>query len=662
MTKRFYTAGCAILALLLLLPMLFACASTPDLLAKNSVTALYPNDKGELVANVTLEEQTLRDHEGQRVAIYELLPGETVSALSARAPLDESKLRHEISFSFPITDGERTRLYSSFVIGFSDGSFLSEVGTYVGEPERLSTRHEEFLWAQSPKGLSIDSADDALALGCMHGMLSVRFSELFGGTDSFTFGEKSYPISNEVLASLDARVLAADRAGLQVSLTVIPDSLPSFDTAVAAADLLASRYSTAQNGTVSAIFVDAEPLDAETAASLCRIFYTALCSRQSNGRVFILSHTQTVSSTVSFFNSVRDRIAKGGSFAWGAAVAPVTPPFPWNSLGEDALSISKLDALRKELTQANGTDAPSWFALCELRYSAEDQEAQAASFAYAYRLAAETCDLIFYGSHLNDSTGLRNAAGEAHRILSVFSSIDTGLSSADRLLCETHAGKAWEQLDNTYLSRKVVTGVASNKDTAADALLFDFAMGDLYGFTASSHTATTLQQSATWNAPVLYTWLNPTLGRTGGIYRTLNDASVLQDASMLRFRLLTQAPGAESTTVTLTLEGVTENGDRLTYQSQTTMQNGSWQTASFQISNFTVLALQSRPVALSLTVTPDENAADEPYVLWVKDVGVSRVESNTTSYLPAILISAGVVASAVVILLIYRVTTKKRYG
>ena len=666
MLQKVVRFGCVLFTLVICCCLLAACHTEADPFAQSGIQSLTVDKKEQVKAEVSLAVDDVQAHTGKKAGIYELLPGESVSVLADRAPLDEVKVRAHMSFSFPLMDGERSRLYSSFVLGFSDGTFLSPEGYWIENPQHLAGLTSAFLWTSSPKGLVIENANDAALMGCMHAMLEVRLSALLGGGEPVSFAGQSYTVSAEVLASLDAQIRSASEAGMQVSLSVSPDSFPSLEHAVAALDLLCSRYAGGDLGTVSAIFVDAPvTLDASTAAYLCRVANQALCSRVADGRVYVTSHAATLSGATSFFTALRDTLSAGGELQWGAAIAPVTSAAPWQALGEDAMTVDRIATLKEALGYKGNATNAAWFAVCGLNYSAEDEAMQAVSYAYAYRASvAVAADLIFYASHVDDNNGIYSANGTPRRLASVFSSIDCGLSAADRLLCEQVAGEAWTQEASDFSSRAHVTGVASagENETGEETVLFDFATGELYGFTGVENSgALSSNQSGTWNAPVLYTWLSPAVGNAGGVRKILNDATALKNTSSMSFRLLTQATGAEQCTVTLCLEGETENGERLTYQSEVAVTNGQWQTVTFQIANFTVDADLSRPCVLTLTTSPDEHATEEQHVLWLKDIRIRQLGRDFGVWIPVVIIAGGIAVGLTAVLLLYRRTSKRRW-
>ena len=657
-TKKIF---CFVLAFTMLACLLTGCQKTADPMAKSGFQSLTVDSKGRVSASVTLDLRTVQAYTGQKAYLYELLPGEDVTSLAAREPLDEAKVESKLHFRFPLHNGtDGTQLYSSFAVGFEDGTFLADGGYWIENPELLAKDTREFGWAGSPKGLTADDAHDAAALGAMHVMYEIKLSELLNGTDTVSFGGESYAISNAQLAALDAQIIPACNAGMQVSLTVIPDSFPSYKAFAAVVDHLAARYTYEEGASLSAIFIkDAESINT---ALLCRLANQALRSHVANGRVYVTTSITSLTEVNTFFSSLSDQLSASGKLEWGAAVVPqCADTLPWEeNTNADTVTPATLAGLSDTLFTAAGAH-PSYFAVCGLSYSAANEDKQAASFAYAYRAAAlANAGLIFYGDHADDENGLRTEDGDARRIASLFSEIDTELSPENRLLCEDLIGDSWTKEIASRLSRTCVSGVANvGKGGLEEDILFDFTKGDTLGFTGVGSLGTPeSHSSAAWDAPVLYTWIKPTYENRGGVRKILDDTTVPEKASSLSVQLLTQIPECERCTVYLRLEGLTESGARLTYESQAEIQNGTWQTVTYQIGNFTAEADLSRPCVLTLTTETAEECEEE-YVLWVKGMNVRTPSGGIGNTISLLLILVGVAVGFLAVFLIYSKTSKK---
>ena len=647
---------------------LFPACQKADPLAQNGIVSLLVNAKTETVtATVTVNAKTLEAHKGETLALYELLPGETASAACEREPIATKKIGAKVSFQFDLQSGDASRLYSTFVVRLEDGSFLSQTGRRIENPQALANDTAPFAWNSNPKGLNAQNVDDAVSLGAMHTMYELSFSTFLGDrADSFSFLGAPYSYSEAALAGLDRRIRAASDAGMQISLTVTPDEMPSLLHAAAYLDFLAARYAGGAHGTVSAFFLATETFHtASDAASVALLANQALRSRVASGRVYVLSPSDTLAGSKAFFTDLQTAIAQRGSFEWGAAVAPVCTDAAWTlpMTVDTPLGVSTLEDLSTYLFSAPRAGRASYFAVTGLRFPATDPAMQAASLAYAYRASVQAkAGLIFYASQQNDLFGLSAAAGDRRPAASIFASLDTGLSTEQDAAVSELAGDAWKALSKGSPTRILKKGPASMGNSGhAEETLFDFSAGDTLGFTGvGSVTNPEIRKSAALSLPVLYTWLEPTVGNEAGVRRILSDGASLKGAMSLSVKMLSQAPEASNCRVCLSLLGTAQNGATLSYVSERTVPNGSWQTVTFQISNFVSAADLSAPCVLSVTCEPDVET-DEEYVLWVRGINARYPENGSHTVLPTLLISLGAVLGFAGILVLYRHTQKSAF-
>lgn len=661
----------SLLLILLICVALFPACRKSDPLADNGFSSVTIHKKGEKVeATVTLSSDLVDTHKGTRAFLYELRPGEDISVLSGRDPLDSAKVRDTMDFDFPLIDaGGYNRVYSAFVIVFNDGSLLSDVGYWIENPERLATNQDTFLWKNSPKGLLVDDVDEATALGAMHAMLEVSLSALSSGSTPIDFGGATYPVSETELARLDAAVRAASASGMQTSLSIRLDTPLSPAHYAALIDFLTARYAGGEFGTLSAIFLcDTNVISTEQTALFCRVTNQALRSRVANGRVYVRTEEGGLTATKQFFATLDALLAAGGPMLWGAAVdLSDEQSAPWLASDDaDRVTPLSLASLKEFLTRSGNTNYIKWFSVCGLSYSAADETLQAASFAYAYRVAASAgADLIFYADQNDDACGIYAADGTVRRIESVFSSIDTGLSVADSTLCGETVGQAWEKLSANTASRMTVGGLPSVSESGElGTTLFDFTGGDLGGFFAVGSIAPiTVQPDPVTQTPALLLSIDPTASNAqGGIRKLLADASALDSVTSLTVRLQARGAARQKTNVTLSLEGVDANGTRISYRSTASVNNRTWQTVDFRITSFLAELDFASPVVLTLTAEPADDST-ESIELWVERMGVTRLEKDNGVWVAIGVTLGGILVTAAIILLAYRFTVRRRrYG
>ena len=652
---------CLIVALLLC--PLTSCAKKADPLAKSGFTSLTLDKKNRVNVEITLDSRDLQSHAGEAIFLYELLPGEKLSALSQKDPLDSAKVSSIVTLSTSLRDGERTRLYSRFYAAFSDGSLLSTDGFWIENPQQLAKDQAAFPWNTSPKGIANQDPNLAIELGSMHLMLTSSVSELTkDATESFTFNQVDHPISSIALEKLDKQAIDATQAGMQVSLTLKLDGGYSLEQSTALLDFLAERYSKNTNGHITALFLDTEEAtDIADMAFLCRAANQAIRSRTANARVYAVSDYNTVTETKTFFSNLQLRLAPGGKISWGAAIRPVLSEQPWEKNTSDTMTLNRLDEVNESLSSNISKSPATWLAVCGLSFSGTSPDNQAVAYAYAYRQAiAATATLVYYDP-ANADAGFYTEEGNARRIVSIFSTIDAALSQDDQLLCQKTVGDYWNQKIADLDSRKQLSGIATLGSTGfSETPLYEFSANTSHGFTAISGTEPIVLNSLAWNAPVLSTWVDPNTTVSGGLRVRLTDTEALEGAASLSTWVLTaQAGEATRSTVRLTLEGQGKNRQRITYTADIEVTHGEWQLITFQIADFVIEADLSYPTYLSLTTKPNVTP-DDDFVFYVKDIYVRVPQSGCGTLLPSLMIVACVVTSATVILAIYQKTRRKR--
>ncbi len=634
--------------------------SDSDLLANNAFVSLTP-DGDKLEAVVTANNRILDQRKNEKLYLYELLPGEDLATALTREPVSEKKLSSRMEFSFSLMDGERSRIYSSFVAAFSDGTALLPDGYFTDTPSLAAADKSPFLWGNSPKGLCSTNVEEALDFGVMHTMYELRLSELIGGGDGFVFCDVSYPYSGAVLSALDVDIFAAAEAGMQVSLMLIPDAVLSDAAAAAMCELLCARY----EGKLSALIIgDAEGRTPQYAARLIRYGNLALRSRMANARIYLLSPTGSVDSAKTFYSDTVIALTPGGIPAWNAMLAL--------SLGdEQTLTPANITDVSDYALNEIGTGRAERVAVYLPKFSSKKPDFQAAQLAYAYRLALTAgVGLIYYPSTRDDNTGLFSSAGERRVAADIFQTLDTGLSEElDMLCCEELMNSEdnvrridyWNMLQTPGLiSRELVTGNAHVGTVGfPEDPLFDFTTGELLGFTgAGSHLPPESKQSEHWKKPVLYTWLNPANEYPTGVRKLLGTSEELSGASSLSVHLLTQA-NAQNVTARLCMEGTSTEGKRLSYEASVVISDGQWQVVTFQISSFVASLDPTKPCTLTLTAEPDTES-EKPFGFWVRGIDIRRPEDAKPSSALLGIILGGVSLTFALVFSVYIVTVKRQ--
>ena len=180
---------CCMICLVLLIGALSACSKRSDPLAKTQISSVMLDKKERICVEVTLDMRTVEQRKGEKIALYELLPGEGLGSLSAKEPLDEKKVDYSVSFRVSLTDGDHSRLYSSFIVLFEDGTPIVPNSVFIENPTVLATGDTSFTWQGSPKALELNDVEHGLALGVMHATVTVSMAELFLNESGTAFAD-----------------------------------------------------------------------------------------------------------------------------------------------------------------------------------------------------------------------------------------------------------------------------------------------------------------------------------------------------------------------------------------------------------------------------------------------------------------------------------------
>ncbi len=666
MKQKMTKLVCLFLCLLFCLAGIPACKKA-DPLAQNGIRSVNIIKKEKIEILVTLNSSMLKEHQGDNICLYELFPGEDLSSISEKQPVAEKKARASVNFKLPLKENDINRLYSSFVAVFSDGTLISEKACSVKNPEFLAAQTDSFPWAGAQKGLAVSDAEAAWEMGVSHALISLRLSELLNGTDTVTFNGNTYSCSSSCLTALDKQISAASNTGMQVSVELIPDTLPSLNAAAAMLELLSGRYPfDGSRGSISAWIISPShcSVDAKTAAELTNLARLALRSRFAGGRVYLMYGGSTYSETLTYFSAFEKRVAELGAFSWGAMALPDCSQAPWLSAEGDQMTADKLPALFKFLSGDQVLCKPSYLAVGGLQFSAKDQELQAAQIAYAYQLSISSgATLVFYGDQAGEDFGLMTAEGTPGHAASVFEAMDRGLSKEDIAMVESLSLGAYSKLPES-LSRKELVGSASlGSDGQKHTVLFDFSQDDSHGFTAVGGLSTpSCKDSASMGRPVLYTWLLAGSSSSGeGVRKILPSGEELENAFSISLQMLLQNLDSPSATVTLHLDGTSKNGSqRISFEASAELANDSrWQTAIFYIGSFVAEADLSKPCVLTLTVDSDAPEGGE-YLLWLDSVEIRKPEKQPGVVIYLLIALGSVVIGFLLIFFLYRFTSKKR--
>ena len=639
--SSFLRVTALVLALILLLPVLFACKKES---AASEVPSLTVDESGEMTFSLRLDAVDLQAHTGQTAYLYELLPGEDLSAINGKASMLRGKVSSKISFTFPVTDENGAdRRCNSYLLTFSDGTVYSDP-VYLSNPHLLAKNTEAFPHSNTIKGMNAENEELSLSLHGAHTLIPLSAVELVTGDSPTVWNGISLSLNSGLLAQTDGKVASAARAGMQISLELtVGEEVPVAHTA-ALINLLLERYSTKESGTVTALILKNSNLpdvdetysaSVSRMATLMRVAHTAMVSRVQNGRIY-LGADATVNHLKTYTVEVYNIAKKIAPLSFGVALYPdpltasLAPERgePTDSAVDHSLILSDLNDTVEDLSDEMGS--ATRFAVLGLAIPAEDPELQSALYAYAYRASLlAKADFLIYSTPVGEETGLYDGNGTARPAAECFALADTADNVVAEALAAELLGEEWTSLKSVRAARVHIKEIA-NAGVSDDLgkRYFDFAEGNNPGFTAAGGaTAPTVVRSDLWQTSVLTASVPVDFyGKASGFRYELPDVKKLEDAHVMSANVLPQASDAEQAEITLHLNGTASDGRRISLTSAVTLSCNTWQSVTFHIRSFTTQLNPDAPCTMTLTMKPlteqSEDAEGGVQALWLHSVNL----------------------------------------
>ncbi len=681
MNRKFSASlrGIALLtAILLMLPLFAACKKEQEL--TEGEPSLTVDEDGTVTFLLKLGATDLQAHAGQTAYLYELAPGESVSAINEKSAMLQNKVSSKIRFAFPVTAEDGTdRRCNTYLMTFSDGTIYSEP-IPLSNPEALATNTEAFPNANGIKGMASVSEELARSLHSTHTLISLSASELLAGDVAASWNGVTVALNGALLERTDKQVSDAARAEMQISLELILDPDLSVATGAAVIDLLMERYDDAESGAVTALilkdgkpaFVGIEDDAAESAyrdsveryAQLMRVAHTAMVSRARNGRVYFGAdlHTEEMKSYVV---DVYEKLKETVSVPFGVALYPLSltesllPEEPVSDERDGKLLLSDLTEAAEFFSDKLGKR--SQLCILGLKISAEDPDLQSALYTYAFRAAQNAkADFLIYDTPVDDETGLYDSNGIPRPAAECFALADTSENLLGETLASNRLSEEWSRL-NSIRPTRVSMEEPANRGVSDDLgkRYFDFSEGDPMGFAAAGNaTAPAVVNSESWNTQVMMSAITTgAFGEASGFRCQVTEVKKLRNAHVLSANLLPQSSGAEEAEVTLLLEGTAADGRAISLRSSLTLPCNEWQAISFHVRGFTSLMDENAPCSVTLTMDPlmksSESSEEEVHhALWLHSVNLRQAAPDLSGILLISIVAAGFGAGFSVVLIL----------
>ena len=365
-----------LLCFVLLLPLLLGLASCSHESPTENRVVSVTRDGENIRIEATLTKAFLESYSAKKVYLFELPSVYSTDAdLSELDPVAEVKAREEMTVTLPVCDGVRSRLYSSYLLASLD----PETNTYTPLTPSAALVGSEATAAEAEvtiKGLIASDAADAIRLGAAHTILDVPMEEIIlsgwqEGAVSYVYGGVTRYLNAEALATLDEAVGVYVAAGVEVYLRFtlgdptghdVPLGLylqgapasgaadyavnmtSAFSTVIMEGffEFMADRYATPDgDGRAVNAFILGHRVNNSVAHNnaagmelaayvtnyekLVRVAYTALVSRNPDGRVYVAADgRRTVTDgqgwdTATFLAAFAREASLRGDYGWHVA-------------------------------------------------------------------------------------------------------------------------------------------------------------------------------------------------------------------------------------------------------------------------------------------------------------------------------------------------------
>ena len=212
------------LACLLLIAALVSCGAENGETDKGNTVSEVSLNGDRMTVKATLSEDFLESFEGDEICLLELTSDMDASDdLRELIPLATCAPKARPTFTFDLSDGARTRLYSTFALA----SYDEEADEYVLLTEPAGVSESELTQGasasdeceRSPKGIANADPAEAIRLGVSHTVIRVQMDELlldgwqegavpyiWNGTTRYLRGDALEALDTEVAAYAEARV------------------------------------------------------------------------------------------------------------------------------------------------------------------------------------------------------------------------------------------------------------------------------------------------------------------------------------------------------------------------------------------------------------------------------------------------------------------------
>ncbi len=235
MMKKIKISGILLITFFILSALMSSCSQREEKEGSRILSASYNTESRLIEISSVLSSADIREFRGETIYLIEIPANSSAADIKTLIPVSQAKAGAEMTFSIPLIDGARTRLYSSFVLAAFDnanGYIALSDAAYIDNVDALAKNKSNYPSYSSIKGLSIASSSDALSLGVKHTVLRLPIEDyiIYEGTkgaQTYIFDGNSHYYDGAKIAELDYKVKNLSGSGIEIYFEITLDTHPS---------------------------------------------------------------------------------------------------------------------------------------------------------------------------------------------------------------------------------------------------------------------------------------------------------------------------------------------------------------------------------------------------------------------------------------------------
>lgn len=223
-------------------------------------------DENKIKVEGIVAQKLMDQYPGAKLNLYELATYESrEDHIQKQSPISSTPISNHFSFEIDLTTGERSRLYSKFIVvlNHDDNNVAVSNGHYITNPEAIAKSNFPFPKAKSKKGLQVkgdDMTGDAEELGISHAALNFSYDSMLykdeesskeNNTIPYAFQGETFYFKKDRVENLDQEIKALSDNNVIISLILL--MYYNLDEDTPNHDLIHPDHEKTENATVFAL-------------------------------------------------------------------------------------------------------------------------------------------------------------------------------------------------------------------------------------------------------------------------------------------------------------------------------------------------------------------------------------------------------------------------